>query len=347
MKQIKQTFNRTIYFDYLRVFATFAVIILHVSAQNWYSTDVNGYDWQIFNFYDSIVRWGVPVFVMISGSLFLNRDIPFKKIYTKYILRMVIAYIVWSAIYALSTPGNIKIQFLKGHYHMWFIPMIIGLYICIPIIKTIVEDDNITKYFIILAFIFAFAIPEIKTLANDFGNDFIVNHIKIFNTHISNMHMNIVLGFTIYFILGYYINKITLTRKQISIIYILGILGFISTILLDSAVALKTQAACGNYYGNFNVNILFEALFVFTWFKYKEYNNKRINSLIQKLSKYSFGAYLVHALIIEKLKSIAGLTTLSFNSALSVIVISTTVFIISFSISALLNKIPVLNKYIV
>ena len=49
--------ERTIYFDYIRVFATFAVIILHISAQNWYSTDVNGFDWQVFNFFDSIVRW--------------------------------------------------------------------------------------------------------------------------------------------------------------------------------------------------------------------------------------------------------------------------------------------------
>lgn len=33
--------DRTIYFDYLRVFATFAVMILHISASNWYNTDVN------------------------------------------------------------------------------------------------------------------------------------------------------------------------------------------------------------------------------------------------------------------------------------------------------------------
>lgn len=37
--------NRTIYFDYLRVFATFAVMILHISAQNFILqtlTDSNG-----------------------------------------------------------------------------------------------------------------------------------------------------------------------------------------------------------------------------------------------------------------------------------------------------------------
>ena len=77
--------ERKTYCDYLRLIATFAVVVLHVAASNWYSTDVNGLEWQSFNFYDSVVRWGVPIFVMISGSLFLSREISIRKIYSKYI----------------------------------------------------------------------------------------------------------------------------------------------------------------------------------------------------------------------------------------------------------------------
>ncbi len=65
-KPLEAKTERTAYFDYLRVFATFAVIVIHVSAQNWYITDVNEIYWQTYNFYESIVRWAVPVFVMIS-----------------------------------------------------------------------------------------------------------------------------------------------------------------------------------------------------------------------------------------------------------------------------------------
>lgn len=87
--------HRTIYLDHLRVLATTAVMMVHVSASNWYSTDVNGYDWKVFNLYDSIVRWGVPVFIMISGALFLNRDdITVKIIYSKYVFRMAVAYMI-------------------------------------------------------------------------------------------------------------------------------------------------------------------------------------------------------------------------------------------------------------
>lgn len=99
--------DRTVYFDYLRVSAAFAVMIVHISAQNWYVADVNGSGWKMFNFYDSIVRWGVPVFVMISGSLFLSRDIPQEKIFSKYVLRMVTSFIAWSFIYTLFQEGGV------------------------------------------------------------------------------------------------------------------------------------------------------------------------------------------------------------------------------------------------
>ena len=135
--------ERKTYCDYLRLIATFAAVVLHVAASNWYSTDVNGLEWQSFNFYDSVVRWGVPIFVMISGSLFLSREISIRKIYSKYILRMVIAFLTWSIFYALMTPEYFENGMLygikthidamvSGHYHMWFVLMIIGIYMCIP-----------------------------------------------------------------------------------------------------------------------------------------------------------------------------------------------------------------------
>lgn len=85
--------KRKIYCDYLRFFAILAVITLHVAAKNWCSTDVQSFEWGIFNLFDSIVRWGVPVFVIISGSLFLSREIDIKRIYSKYVLRLVVAHI--------------------------------------------------------------------------------------------------------------------------------------------------------------------------------------------------------------------------------------------------------------
>ena len=62
------------YFDLIRLFSSFGVILIHVSAQKWYSTFPGQYKWEVLNFYHSISRWSVPEFFMISGALFLNKS---------------------------------------------------------------------------------------------------------------------------------------------------------------------------------------------------------------------------------------------------------------------------------
>ena len=343
--------ERILYFDYLRVFAICAVIVLHISAHNWYSTDVNSFDWQVFNFFDSIVRWGVPAFVMISGALFLGREIPTKVIWSKYVKKMAVAFIIWTVIYALFTDKssltNLVIVLIQGHYHMWFIPMIAGLYICIPLIKPVVGDESRIKYYLLIAFVFAFAFPTFVVLANDFAEEHLRLAINAINHDVGNMYMHFVLGYLSYFVLGFYLNRITLKKSHRIIIYFLGLAGFASTIFLDSYVALKTQEACNNYYGYFSLNVLMESVAVFTFFKYVQFNNDKINRFIKRLSDYSFGVFLVHALVIELLDRLTGLNTLSFNPIMSVLCISVIVSVISFSISALLNHIPFIKKYIV
>lgn len=230
---------------------------------------------------------------------------------------------------------------------MWFILMIVGVYMCIPFIRVITWSDFRIKYFLVLSFVFAFVFPEIFTLTKDFGNDLIINASNAVSSDVNNMNMQMVFGYTCYFILGYYLDNKELNRQQRFIIYTLGIVGFVFTIVMDMIVALKTQTYCSNYYGDFNVNILFESISVFTVFKYQTFEKEKINAIIRKMSKFSFGAYCVHALIIEQLNVRLGLNTLSFNSVFSVLSIGAIVFVASFSISAILNNIPIIKKYIV
>ena len=84
MKEAQQP--RILYFDYLRILAMFAVMLLHVASQFWYTTPTNTTEWQVCNIYDSLARFGVPIFVMISGALFLGKKRPIKRIYQKNIL---------------------------------------------------------------------------------------------------------------------------------------------------------------------------------------------------------------------------------------------------------------------
>lgn len=344
--------ERTVYFDYMRVFAVFAVIIIHLSAQNFYSTDVNGLAWQTFNFFSSIARWSVPVFVMISGALFLDREIPVRTLYSKYVLRLAVSFIAWSVIYVVFSGGytekvDLVVDLIHGSYHMWFIPMIIGLYISIPVIKTVVEKESVMRYYLTLAFIFAFFVPWVTTLAYDFAGKLVVTGVAALRLDIDYMYMNIVLGYTGYFILGYYLSRKDFGKGQRVVIYLLGVVGFALTIGLDLATSIKFQEPWESYYGYFNVNVLLESIAVFVWFKYKKYSREKLNVMVQKLSKYSYGAYLVHLLIIEQLNSRLGLNTLSLPPVPAMICLGLLVFIVSFGISTILNQIPVVKKYMV
>ena len=353
--------ERKNYCDYLRLIATFAVVVLHVSASNFNHADVNGMQWQTFNFYDSLVRWSVPVFVMISGSLFLGRTTSIKKIYSRYILRMVTAFVFWSLFYALVTSDTVRhgiVYSVKthlgaiatGHYHMWFVLMIIGLYMCIPFFRKIVSDEKTMKYFLILSFLFAYFIPWMIQLINDFAaykSEVLQKMVNVINSDLATMNLYMVLGYSFYFVLGYYLDTIEIEKRNRGIIYIAGIAGFLFTVAADCALALRTQQPCSTYYGNFNVNVVCEAVAMHTLFKYHHFENDRMNRFVIKLSRYGFGAYLVHAFFIEKLSSVLHFNTLSFHAVLSVPVISALVFVLAFFVSAVLNHIPFLKRYIV
>lgn len=338
--------NRILNLDYLRVLSAFAVMILHISAQNWYYVPTNSFSWQIFNLFDSSVRWAVPVFIMISGALFLNKKKTVKDIYSKYILRLMISFIFWGIIYGIIFNYG-KQTILVGAYHMWFIPMIIGIYICLPILYKVVESKDIEQYFLILGFLFAILVPQTVNLLNDFSCDFLRKLSSIIQTNYSNLNLHLVLGYTFYFILGHYLMKVAVKKEFRVIIYILGIIGFIATFSFTSYLSIKNQSPIGTYYNNFSINVFFESIAIFIWFKYHSFKKEKYYPLIIKLSKYSFGAYLIHVLIIDRLNQIFGLNTLSFNPIISILFIGIIVFILSFLVSWICNSIPRINKYIV
>ncbi|MBE5910036.1 acyltransferase [Pseudobutyrivibrio sp.] len=332
--------RRINHIDCLRVIATFAVIVLHVSATNWYTTEVNSFEWGVYNFYDSIVRWCVPVFVMISGAIFLNRNISTKEIYKKYVFRIVKSFIVWSFIYAIFIRNKEKFNIIKalilGHHHMWYMFMIVGLYMSIPLLKKLVLSMKSIYYYLLLAFIFSFLIPEIILLLRDFGSYRIRDLSSVFETILGYINISIVLGYSSYFILGYCIEKVCIKQRGKLVVYIVGIMGFVFTIVVDWIVAIKTNEPCSRYYDNFCVNVLAESVAVYVWFKSKVFP-EIVYKFCEKVAKYSFRIYLVHALIIELLNIRFSVTPVIFNPLISIPVISFVVFLISFFISFIID----------
>lgn len=146
-RQAKKSEKRIFWLDFLRVLSILAVVTIHVSTQNWESVAAGSVSNMVFATFDGLSRFAVPVFVMISGALMLNRDLGFKKCLTK-IGRLLIVWVFWCVFYAgfSLAVGKGKEAALHdlifGHFHMWFLPMIAALYLVTPVLRLLVKNQR-------------------------------------------------------------------------------------------------------------------------------------------------------------------------------------------------------------
>ncbi len=85
------------YINSLRLLATFAVVMLHSSATYLDNGLYAKENYYAFGFYNVINVFAVPVFVLISGALFMNprKDVGYKVLFSKYVRRIVLALLVF------------------------------------------------------------------------------------------------------------------------------------------------------------------------------------------------------------------------------------------------------------
>lgn len=343
----KSEVKRIGYIDSLRVLSIFAVVLLHVSASNFANYPIGGFSWCMTAFFEIISQWCVPVFVMISGALLLSKNRPVKILWRKNILRLCVAFVFWSLVYAFVlciylNPGlpktEVLVAFLKGHYHLWFLLMLIGLYILVPVLKKICVTKTAMKYFLIVCFGYYFLVQLLSLLLELGSSSPLVSLINVLIEDLKTL--NIGMGFAGYFVLGYYLKQYNFTKKVRGIIYGMGFLGAIVLFLLYlilSAHHGKTTL----YYNNFSINVLFEAMAVFVFAKY----NFKSNSFMTWVAKYCFGVYLVHALLIHIVEKLLSGAVLPW-AAIAIPIEASVIFVASLLLTWLISKIPVLVKYI-
>lgn len=334
--------GREPYVDYLKVFAAFAVIFLHVSTENYANIDVTSVPWRVMDFYNSAASWCVDVFIMVSGALFLGRQIPLRKLYGKYVLRMVTAFVFWNLVYVAA--GADKIELIIGHFHMWYIPMIVGMYICVPIIQRILGDRRITYYYIVLSILLCKLRPTLIQLAVDFGGSQIATVAKLINQPMNTGVPALLEGQTLLMICGYLLGSEKIDRKRARAICTAGAAAFLLIVTLNILYAGRTGIADGPYRSGFLGFVFSCAVFVF--FRGRNWHSRWWNERMRALSRYTFGIYLVHPLILNGLEDL-GLNNLSFHPLVSIPVIASLIFALSLGISWLLHRIPVLNRYVV
>ena len=223
--------KREKYIDILKIIAAFAVIIIHVSAENWYG-EIN-MNWYWNNIMNALVSsWPVPLFVAISGALLLSNDnFTFKTMITKYIPRILFCLIAWHFIYYFYTVRIFNVEQIlictkklligQTYSHLWYLYLLLGLYLLTPILKKLVT--NLTKREFQYLLFFGFFITSLIPFINNFTSynlNLLIEPYKVFNFSI----------FIFYYLLGYYLYVYPIKRDKL--IFVISIIVLIITSFL-------------------------------------------------------------------------------------------------------------------
>ncbi|MBR5226237.1 MAG: acyltransferase family protein [Clostridia bacterium] len=345
--------KKVFYLDVIRALACLLVVMIH-SSMNFAVQEIDSIAFLFGNVFDSMARPGVPLFVMLSGALMLDENYHFTK--SKWIRRialMTLFYVFWSVAYCVvyriffpiikREPVDMAIVFsyiINGHYHLWFIPMIIGTYLLVPILRMWVQTKNIRQieYFLCLSLLFTFfAKPVVEFCSLVFPDS---EKITIFN----NLGMQSCTGYVVYFILGWYLaNKNPF--KPIHL-YLMGFVGLLITIVGTYLLFALVETDEFFFYSNFSVNILAYSAAVFSliklFFEKTAYRNHKVHHAVSFIAKNSLGIYAVHAFLITVFYRLFS----DVYPLFAILAVFTLAMIVSAAVTMIMRRIPVLKNLV-
>ena len=175
--------QRIVFLDYLRVIACFMVILVHciepfyLNSEGTYIASRSDALW--VTFLNSLLRIAVPLFIMASSYLLLPLKSDTQTFYRRRFERVAIPFIFWSLAYAfipmwgsggeVAISENLKqlsVNLMWHSGHLWFVYMLIGLYLFMPILSPWLErvSKQGERAFLLL-WLFSTAVPFFRELA--------------------------------------------------------------------------------------------------------------------------------------------------------------------------------------
>jgi len=369
----KEKKERLYWVDCLRILASFFVIFIHCSDMDHRKKmELFSGEWNVFYFYYCILKPCVPLFMMISGLLFLDptRNVSIISLYKRSIPRLLKGFFFWSTYYSIVDKLFININnnnntlnwqlvgnVIKGIFlardgnHLWYIHFCLGLYMYTPIYREMIPNKTLAWYTAALSCICYHFIPTVCEAIIRFTPIGVAA--EVVRSFLNALRLAPFTGCITYFMFGYLLNSTVLTKKwHIYSFYIIGIAGFFLTPILVISVCHiegKQVRTFGDY---MNFNVCMETVGIFMFFKYSF--NKYLTELMKKqqivkriittVSDCSFGIYLVHYHIYHVLiKLNFHPHTIGFP-LLFVPFYSSIIFVISFVIIYLLRKIDIFKQ---
>jgi surface polysaccharide O-acyltransferase-like enzyme len=290
------------------------------------------------------------LFFALSGFLLLSRPEPLPIFFRKRLGKVVLPLLAWSIIYVVwaavsgerqYTILSAMLSILSGPVadHLWFLYVLIGLYLAVPLFWKWLEGDSgrLVTYFLVLWFIF---VPL---------------------TNIVSMIFAIEIGFDFplageyagYFLLGYWLGKRQIPPSWRAA----GLLAFflaVSLVIYGNYTRSLSAARFDNFFDNYlGLLVFIEVAGLLVFLPGIEMGLHTLPAFVKKslinLGAASYGIYLVHMIFIETFRRgylgfRMSATTLHPLYGIPITILS--VFFASLLFTLLFRAIPFLKKIV-
>lgn len=319
--------NHIVWLDVLRFLAIFMVVCAHCAdpfniSPAAKSNPEFGFWGAIFG---SLLRSSVPLFVMITGLLLLPVRQEMGAFYKKRISRVVFPFLIWSVLYNLfpwlvqlvgGTPklistffayadspsplfssalhdiAMIPFNFTIYTTHMWYIYMLIGLYLYMPIFSAWVEKASDRAK---LTFLCIWGVTLFLPYAHEFLST------NLFGTcSWNNFGMFYAFaGFNGYLLLGHYLqdkNKMSL-RQTLLVALPMFAVGYAVTFFGFRDMTAKphvTEPEMELFFTFCSFNVVLMTVAVFLLAQQAKVSSEWMRKALSNLTKCGFGIYMVH-----------------------------------------------------
>ncbi len=363
MKTIRKT--DYVYMEILRVLSAFAIVVIHVSGTNWSKLSIGCSDWTVQTFYNVGARFSLCVFCMITGALLLNpqKSIGIREVYGKYFKRILTCLVAWIVLYAffyavIERPGDLKYlikRFFVLPKHLWYLLMLLGLYLALPVLRVITANKKVTLYLIWLLILFGMVFGTIQDVTGYFSS--VAGESKVFYLwnllldDVNELNRTFVPGYLGCFLLGHYVHEHGVGKWSKCLVVMA-----VPALLLSAGLTILFSMITDSYVISFmletNPLIVMAAVGIYEFFKGAKGKEKvyDVNAWYIKVmlfvSANSFGIYLTHFAFLVILIQYFHFGDSTSPVILSIPFNSLAVFAAALVVSVILGRIPLVKKIV-
>lgn len=341
-----KTTNRNTNFEILRALAAFMVVSTHSTVYHWWEYTPGTFDFFIYTVFNCFGRSSVPIFFMISGAFLLQKEVSFEYMWKKA-GKMLLIYLVWLGGYSLFEMKGSLIPFdinnwldciMNEKYHLWFMPVMIRLYLIVPILQSFVhyKDGLFVHHFVTLFFVATICRSTFQML---------LPNAQLLSFFLDKAQIELC-EYTAYFILGYYLLMLSQRKIKAKTAAVLFFFNLMLAIIVTFGISWHKGVITNVFSSSFTIPVFFQAIFLFIFFRESKTlfdNSVLLSTLCKHIASLSMGIYLLHIFIIEHLDGWFGINPKMCAAILAVPLSIIIYFVVTTVIVAIIKKIPIIR----